>query len=336
MKQHPFIMILCMAVVLVASTTLVTSCSRSGPPEGIAHYTCPMHPQIREDAPGQCPICGMDLVAVPEATNTTTSHGDQPSSAHTIHIDPARTQAIGVTTETIQKRPLTRDILAYGKVAHDADLWVAQHEYIEALKLGDRSLMRAAERKLQFLGLSDEWITLLRKERTADLGLHLPTHTAQGYFESFLHQGDVDVVKVGQRVTVLDEKGRHLTTGSIAAIGTMVDPKTRLIRALVKADETIRFKLNTFVQFRIQIPLGEHVSVPRSAILFNGDHNMVYVAHNAGHFEARSVALGEAAGDYYAVESGVRVGDVVVTNGHFLIDSESQIKGGGTGHDHQH
>ena len=25
-------------------------------------YTCPMHPQIRENKPGQCPICGMDLV----------------------------------------------------------------------------------------------------------------------------------------------------------------------------------------------------------------------------------------------------------------------------------
>src|SRR5580765_6922290 len=24
-------------------------------------YTCPMHPQIREDRPGNCPICGMSL-----------------------------------------------------------------------------------------------------------------------------------------------------------------------------------------------------------------------------------------------------------------------------------
>ena len=27
-------------------------------------YTCPMHPQIIRDEPGQCPICGMDLVPV--------------------------------------------------------------------------------------------------------------------------------------------------------------------------------------------------------------------------------------------------------------------------------
>jgi RND family efflux transporter MFP subunit len=27
-------------------------------------YTCPMHPQIVQEAPGECPICGMDLVEV--------------------------------------------------------------------------------------------------------------------------------------------------------------------------------------------------------------------------------------------------------------------------------
>jgi len=25
-------------------------------------YTCPMHPQVKQDKPGKCPICGMDLV----------------------------------------------------------------------------------------------------------------------------------------------------------------------------------------------------------------------------------------------------------------------------------
>nr|WP_262497342.1 heavy metal-binding domain-containing protein [Niastella vici] len=25
-------------------------------------YTCPMHPQIKMDKPGKCPICGMTLV----------------------------------------------------------------------------------------------------------------------------------------------------------------------------------------------------------------------------------------------------------------------------------
>lgn len=34
-------------------------------------YTCPMHPQVIEDKPGKCPICGMKLVVKKELSNGT-------------------------------------------------------------------------------------------------------------------------------------------------------------------------------------------------------------------------------------------------------------------------
>jgi P-type Cu+ transporter len=41
-----------------------TSTTSPGEPDGASVYTCPMHPQIREPAPGNCPICGMTLEPV--------------------------------------------------------------------------------------------------------------------------------------------------------------------------------------------------------------------------------------------------------------------------------
>jgi Cu+-exporting ATPase len=38
--------------------------ARPAPAAGKVIYTCPMHPQIRRDAPGNCPICGMALEPV--------------------------------------------------------------------------------------------------------------------------------------------------------------------------------------------------------------------------------------------------------------------------------
>ena len=38
-------------------------------------WTCSMHPQIRLPNPGQCPICGMDLIPV---TSETSSSGGSP------------------------------------------------------------------------------------------------------------------------------------------------------------------------------------------------------------------------------------------------------------------
>jgi hypothetical protein len=51
----------------------------------ILYYTCPMHPSVKSNEPGECPICGMNLVPVyatqsgsrtntsPAVTNTNTS-----------------------------------------------------------------------------------------------------------------------------------------------------------------------------------------------------------------------------------------------------------------------
>lgn len=36
------------------------------------YYTCSMHPQVHQDHPGDCPICGMDLIAVDKPTARTT------------------------------------------------------------------------------------------------------------------------------------------------------------------------------------------------------------------------------------------------------------------------
>ena len=53
---------------MLLSTLLLTACSDKKKEQATtqaksdAKYTCPMHPQILEDHPGSCPICGMTLV----------------------------------------------------------------------------------------------------------------------------------------------------------------------------------------------------------------------------------------------------------------------------------
>lgn len=58
---------------MAVSGLFLISCNRPVTPKkeqenessrDIAYYTCSMHPQIRSDKPGTCPICGMNLVPV--------------------------------------------------------------------------------------------------------------------------------------------------------------------------------------------------------------------------------------------------------------------------------
>lgn len=69
------------------------------PSGGSATYTCPMHPEVRADAPGQCPKCGMDLVPArqieqqaPQHDSNVHAHG----SATTTEESASKMQAMGM------------------------------------------------------------------------------------------------------------------------------------------------------------------------------------------------------------------------------------------------
>jgi Cu2+-exporting ATPase len=60
-------------------------------------YTCPMHPQVIQDTPGTCPICGMTLVLQKESKNTMVSghqHDSSPGMGHGGHNHPAHSGMI--------------------------------------------------------------------------------------------------------------------------------------------------------------------------------------------------------------------------------------------------
>ncbi|MEJ2567282.1 MAG: hypothetical protein P8Z50_00145 [candidate division WOR-3 bacterium] len=81
---------------------------------------------------------------------------------------------------------------------------------------------------------------------------------------------------------------------------------------------------------------NEVVAVPKNAVINTGKRKIVWVYLGEGNFEPREVKVGPlAVGDnergqensYYPILRGVEEKEMVVTNGNFLIDSESQITG---------
>src|SRR5438874_9900467 len=55
----------------VVAFALVAACSKTpapSKPADVEYYTCTMHPSVHAEAPGKCPICGMDLVPVMKKT----------------------------------------------------------------------------------------------------------------------------------------------------------------------------------------------------------------------------------------------------------------------------
>ena len=84
----------------------------SAPKPGLFH--CPMHPAITSDHPGDCPICGMKLVAVdPEETEAKAP--PVPGMA-AVAIDPTRQQLIGLRTARAREGALAGTWRTVGRI----------------------------------------------------------------------------------------------------------------------------------------------------------------------------------------------------------------------------
>jgi hypothetical protein len=73
MKKINWIRIALMTLVLGAAIPGMTGCKTSQMATNGSQafkYTCPMHPEVVQNTPGNCPICGMTLVATINAVSS--------------------------------------------------------------------------------------------------------------------------------------------------------------------------------------------------------------------------------------------------------------------------
>ena len=69
------------------------------------------------------------------------------------------------------------------------------------------------------------------------------------------------------------------------------------------------------------------LSVPVTAVLDSGIRKLVYVEKSKGRYVPVEIEIGPRTDDAYPVLSGLKEGDLVVTRGNFLLDSQFQIRG---------
>ena len=75
-------------------------------------WTCSMHPQIRENKPGKCRICAMDLIPL-------TSDSSGSSDQRVISFSPEVLKLMEVQTSPVQRRAVSADVRLVGKLAID-------------------------------------------------------------------------------------------------------------------------------------------------------------------------------------------------------------------------
>lgn len=312
---------------------------------------CPMHIVV-DMKPGEkisCPVCG-DYITTENSKLISASEKKQTNT--TVMINPDRQQLIGIKTEPVKVRLLTKTIRASSKIAYDPELVVVQEEFIQALNNQDNikdsplkdviarstAMTDAARNKLRLMGMSEGQISELSKTRKADTSLYLPDEGESVWAYLAIYEYEIGAVKQGQTVEIeaVAYPGEKFS-GKVVSISPVLDATTRTnqVRTKIENPEN-KLKPEMFVNAKIIIDLGEKLAISEEAVLDTGMRKIVYLSKAEGFLEAKEVKLGQKADGHYEVLEGLKEGDIIVTSGNFFVDSESKLKAAASGASHQH
>jgi len=316
----------------LAFPILLASCKSNAEQKSISierKYHCPMHPRYVSDKPGNCPICGMELVPSMPVTPGKQEAVVPVEGQATVDVSADRRQLIGVTVAPVERRDLTSAIRASARVAYDPDLYNAIYEHQQVLATHPSpSLAHASELRLRQMGLSEDQIRDVSKPGFDPSNLLLSEKGGHAWVYIDIYDYEASSVKPGQKadLTASASPGK-IYSATIRSIDTVLNSETRTLRAradVVNTDGALRPEM--YLDAVIHVPVGRALAAPESAVMDTGTRQLVYVEKSPGEYEPRPVILGKKAEGFYEIVSGLKEGERVVTSANFLIDSESKLK----------
>ena len=239
-------------------------------------------------------------------------------------------------------------------VLYSPELVSAEQEYLSARRLGDSALANAARQRLALWELPSDVLAEVTRNgapsrtfvvRSPSNGEVVEKNMVEG---QAVHPGDM-LFRIADRATVwidatVDERDANtIRTGSPVTLSVITVPG-RTWRGVVSFIEPTADSVSRTLTARIevanpdrQLRPGAHatievgstgaraVSVPLTAVLPTGRHNLVFVNRGDGQFVPREVQVGARNDSLIAVTSGLKVGDEVIASATYLLDSESNL-----------
>ena len=245
---------------------------------------------------------------------------------------------------------------------YSPELYQSEREYLIAMGEGegteghDAGAHDAARARLRLLGVPDDEVARLERERTASsrmalrspvTGTVLERNLVEGqYVEADmplftvadlshvwvlvdLYEMDLGRVKVGDRARfTADGLPGRTFDAKIDFIYPTISNETRTLKARLALDNRDGL-LRPGMYGRVEVSTGRgHAAlvIPAEAVVNTGEISYVFLARGGGRFEPRRVWTGGGDGDRITVLQGLAEGDTVVASASFLIDSESRLK----------
>ena len=240
---------------------------------------------------------------------------------------------------------------------YSPDLVSTQEEYLAARKQGNlgREIAAAALERLKLWGVPLAEIEQLKKTGkskrtvkfdspldgvivnktaiqgmyiTPDMELYQIADLANVWVIVTLYEYDIAVIRVGDEAEVQSAYDSKLNfTGKISYISPEIEIETRTAKARIEvANPNQNYKPGMYVNVILKKDLGQAIVVPDDAVLDTGLRKIVFIKTGTSRFEPKEVNLGPRVENHFAILSGLKAGEEVVTSAHFFIDTESKLR----------
>ncbi len=207
----------------------------------------------------------------------------------------------------------------------------AQSRWRSDEKVKAQQQLLKAEYELIHLGLTETQLRQLRQIKYGQLwvqpDLLFFDENNPKWIYAQIPENDLGFISVGQNVVVTIPTYGEKTAGIVKGVAPVVDPATRTTRVRVELpDYRGELSVNMFADVDFPVELDASLVIPREAMMDLGLSKIVFVQVREGVFEPRRIETGMDGDGMVAVKSGLNEGEVIVTSGNFLLDSESRLQ----------
>lgn len=240
---------------------------------------------------------------------------------------------------------------------YSPDLIAAQKDYLNSIRIGNQKRIKSVKQRLRSLGMQSSTInTVAESGQVVD---KVPVYAESGgtvasllvregdyvkpgseilrlqsydgvWVIASVAERDLPFIKTGQTVTLQFPSAPAATPeGSINYIYPTIDTRTRTAKVRIEVDNTSGdLRPGAYANIDVSLQSDSLLVVPTESVLYSSLGAHVIVSIGDGRFKAKRIETGIQTSRYTEVTNGLDEGELVVSSGQFMLDSEVNLREG--------
>ena len=252
------------------------------------------------------------------------------------------------------------DVVTAGELlyrVYSPDLIAAQKDLLNSLRIGNQKRINSVKQRLRSFGMQSSTISSITQ--SGKVVEKVPVYAESGgtvasllvrqgdyikpgseilrlqsydgvWVIASIAERDLPLIKTGQSVSLQFPSAPDLVTdGVVNYIYPTIDTATRTARVRIEVDNSSGdLRPGAYANIDVSLQSDSLLVIPTESVLYSSSGAHVIVSLGEGRFKAKPVEVGVSGAGYTELRTGLEEGEMVVSSGQFMLDSEVNLREG--------